>query len=58
MSGDKRTRDSLNALDAAIRAALANVYAAGKGRGQSILRQLAAGEMSTREFDREVSRER
>ena len=46
-------RDRLNRLDAMIRRALGEAYTEGKARGQSIVMQLAAGELSTREFDKQ-----
>ena len=44
-------RDRLNALDAAIRTALAKVYASGQRRGRSAVLQLAAGELSLTDFN-------
>lgn len=48
---DPAVRDRLDELDAAIRAALADCYAAGRSRGRSIILQLAGGEMSLKDFD-------
>lgn len=42
---------ALSALDLAIRAAGAAAYQAGKDRGGSVLRQLAAGELALADFD-------
>ena len=55
VSADPGTRECLNALDQAIREALTEAYAEGKKRGQSTLLQLAAGEMSMKDFDDETT---
>ena len=44
-------RESLNALDDAIRGALEDAFAEGKRRGRSAVLQLASGEMSLKDFD-------
>ena len=50
------TRDHLNELDSAIRAALEDTYAEGKNRGRSALLQLATGELSIMDFDKTVAK--
>ena len=52
VSFDRKTRERLNDLDAAIRKALADAYAAGEARGQRSLLQLASGEMSLSDFEK------
>ena len=52
----KDVRNNLNALDATIREALTSSYAEGKKRGQGILTQLASGEMSMQDFNRQSER--
>ena len=47
-----KTRELLNKLDVAIRAALTQGYAEGKARGRSTLLQLANGELSMNDFDK------
>ena len=48
----RAVREHLDKLDANIRTALREAYSAGNRRGRSILRQLAAGEMSLRDFEK------
>ena len=48
------TRDRLNDLDAAIRRALENVYKEGLSKGGSALLQLAAGDLTTHDFNRKI----
>ena len=45
-------RERLDNLDARIRTALREAWAAGNRRGRSVLRQMAAGEMSLGDFER------
>lgn len=47
----------MNELHAAIRAALESAYATGKAKGQSIVLQLASGEMSTRDLEKHLEGE-
>ena len=56
VSADRETRERLNDLDAAIRNALADAYAAGEARGQRSLLQLASGEMSLSDFEKRTIR--
>ncbi|MCY4635091.1 MAG: hypothetical protein OXG04_11420 [Acidobacteria bacterium] len=48
----RAVRERLDNLDANIRTALREAYAEGNRRGRSILRQLAAGEMSLSDFEK------
>ena len=56
VSIDTTVRDRLNELDRRIRSALAETYRCGKTKGQNVLRQLAAGEVSLKDFDEELDR--
>ena len=56
VSAERKTRESLNDLDAAIRNALADAYAEGNARGQRSLPQLACGDMSLSDFDKRTIR--
>ena len=52
VSADRETREKLDELDAAIREALSEAYAEGTARGQRSLLQLAAGDMSLKDFEK------
>ena len=47
-------RDGLNRLDDTIRTALEEAFACGKADGQSIVRQLAAGDMTLKDFEKHL----
>ena len=49
---DPKVRETLDALDAALRKALESAYREGKQRGQNILVNLARNEMNVNEFNR------
>ena len=56
---DPATRDALNELDARIRECLTSAYEAGKAKGQRSLLQLASGELSLTDFEKQtIERER
>ena len=51
---DRNIRDRVNELDAAIRKALASVYAQGVARGRSTLLGLADGDLSLSDFEKKI----
>ena len=55
VSVDPAVRDRLNVLDAKLRRALESAHQAGKNEGQSILRQLASGDMSVNDFTKRTT---
>ena len=53
VTAEKATRDKLNELDRTIRAALEDTYRAGLREGRSILLQLAGGDLSMNDFNKQ-----
>ena len=47
-------RDGLNRLDDTIRTALEEAFACGKAEGQNIVRQLATGDMTLKDFEKHL----
>ena len=55
MTMNPKVRETLDALDAAVRKALESAYREGKQRGQNILVNLARNEMTVNEFNRQTA---